>query len=640
MHNVIIGTAGHVDHGKTSLIKALSGIDTDRLMEEKKRGITIELGFANLSNDRGEHIGIIDVPGHEKFVKNMLAGIGGIDIVLFVIALDEGVMPQTIEHFEILKMLGIKKGIIVYTKADLEDKKMTEVIDSDVSELVKNSFLENADRIKVSVATGQNLDELKKLIFKNIEGIKSKNTEKELMRLPIDRVFTIEGFGTVVTGTLMEGRVDLNDELKIYPKGIDVKVRNIQSHSIDVESAFSGQRVAINLSNVKKTDIERGDVLCEKDSILVTKGIDVFIKVFESSKRSIKNGDSLHFNYGSRQTECKVYLLSKDILNNNDSDYAHIVFDKDICIKKDDKFIVRYFSPVESIGGGFVIDPDADKHKRKNIKVLEYLDKMSNSDVTNQIEMFINNFTNILTDKKLLKLRLHLTEDEINKNIDILIDNKKIVKLDDSYYVSFEFYDRLVDFSTNILSEFHKQNEVVKGMNKEEFKSKIIMEFKLANEKEADIIINSLIKNKKIHLSDGVLQKIGFTGGISDKNKILADKIIKIYKDANIEIPKVDEVLVNFGDKKLARQIINDCSKNNILLKIDNDYYMYKDNFNVVLDKIYNYYEKNKEMTLADLRDMLSTSRKYALLILDTCDRLKITKRVNDARCLIKKIKL
>lgn len=640
MHNVIIGTAGHVDHGKTSLIKALSGIDTDRLMEEKKRGITIELGFANLPNDKGEHIGIIDVPGHEKFVKNMLAGIGGIDLVLLVIALDEGVMPQTIEHFEILKMLGIKKGIIVYTKADLEDEKMTEVINNDVSELVKNSFLESADRIKVSIATGQNLDNLKQLIFKNIEGIKEKNNDKELMRLPIDRVFTIEGFGTVITGTLMEGRVDLNDELRIYPKGIDVKVRNIQSHSQDVDSAYSGQRVAINLSNVKKTDIDRGDVLCQKDSILVTRDIDVYLKVFGSSNRSIKNGDRLHFNYGSRQTECKVYLLSKDILKKNESDYAHIVFDNDICIKKDDRFIVRYFSPMESMGGGFVIDPDVSKHKRKDEKVLNYLDKLINSDTVTQIELFINNFSNLLPDNKLLKLRLHLTNVELNKNIDILINSKKIISLGDNTYTSYEFYEELIKYSVDLLTEFHKTNEVVKGMNKEEFKSKIIAEFKLSNDKKADIILNSLVENKKINVSNGVLQKIGFTGGINDKNKTLADKIIKIYKEANIEIPKVDEVLSSFNDKKLARQIINDLSKNNVLVKIDNDNYMYVSSFNNALDKIYGFYEKNKEMTLADVRDMLSTSRKYALFILDTCDRLKITKRVGDGRVLIKKIKL
>lgn len=640
MHNVIIGTAGHVDHGKTSLIKALSGIDTDRLMEEKKRGITIELGFANLPNDKGEHIGIIDVPGHEKFVKNMLAGIGGIDLVLLVIALDEGVMPQTIEHFEILKMLGIKKGIIVYTKADLEDEKMTQIIENDVNEMVKNSFLESADRIKVSIPTGQNLDNLKQLIFKNIEGIKEKNNDKEFMRLPIDRVFTIEGFGTVITGTLMEGRVDLNDELKIYPKGLDVKVRNIQSHSKDVDSAFSGQRVAINLSNVKKTDIERGEVLCQKDSILVTRDIDVYLKIFGSSNRTIKNGDRVHFNYGSRQTEAKVYLLSKDSLKSNDSDYAHIVFDNDICIKKDDRFIIRYFSPMESMGGGFVIDPDATKHKRKDERVLYYLDKLINSDTTSQIELFINNFSNLLPDSRLLKLRLHLTQAELNKNIDILINNKKIIRLGDNVYTSYEFYEKLVKFSNDLLTQFHKSNEVVKGMNKEEFKSKIIAEFKLSNDKQADIIINSLVENKKINIADGVLQKIGFTGGISDKNKTIADKIMKIYKEANIEIPKVDEVLANFNDKKLARQIINDLSKNNMLIKIDNDNYMSTDNFNNALDKIYKFYEKNKEMTLADVRDMLSTSRKYALYILDTCDRLKITKRIGDGRVLVKKMKL
>lgn len=261
MHNIIIGTAGHVDHGKTCLIKALSGFDTDRLKEEKKRGITIDLGFANLPNDAGLHIGIIDVPGHEKFVKNMLAGIGGIDIVLMVISLDEGVMPQTVEHFEILKMLHIKQGIVVLTKEDTVEEDWADAVEEDVLNLVKDSFLENAPIIRVSSYTGKNIDKLNEMIISMVADLANRREDAELFRLYVDRVFTMEGFGTVVTGTLQEGSVKAGDDVMLYPAEREIKIRGIQSHGQKEEQAFAGQRTALNLLNVKKEDIVRGDIL-------------------------------------------------------------------------------------------------------------------------------------------------------------------------------------------------------------------------------------------------------------------------------------------------------------------------------------------------------------------------------------------
>ena len=267
MQNIIIGTAGHVDHGKTFLIKALSGTDTDRLKEEKKRGITIENGFANLPNDLGINIGIIDVPGHEKFIRNMLCGIGGIDIVLLVISLEEGIKPQTIEHFEIIKSLGIKKGIVVYTKCDAENKVDFDTLDIQVKAMLKGSNLENAEAIQVSSLTGENIDKLKSMIFDLVKTISERNIQKELTRLPIDRVFIMEGFGTVITGTLMEGKIDTGDELMIYPYQKVVKVRQIQSFGKVEPSIFAGQRTAINLLNVRKEELIRGDVLATKSSM-------------------------------------------------------------------------------------------------------------------------------------------------------------------------------------------------------------------------------------------------------------------------------------------------------------------------------------------------------------------------------------
>ena len=373
MQNVIVGTAGHVDHGKTCLIKALSGIDTDRLKEEKKRGITIELGFANLLDTDGVHIGIIDVPGHEKFVKNMLAGIGGIDLVLLVIALDEGVMPQTVEHFEILKMLQIRQGIIVLTKSDTVDSDWADMVEEDVNELVEGSFLEQAPRLRVSSYTGENIDTLKQMIIDMAKKTGKRREEAELFRLPIDRVFTMEGFGTVVTGTLIEGMCETGQEVMVYPQERLLKIRGVQSHGQKEEKAFAGQRTAINLAGIKKEELSRGEVLAYPGSLVNSTMVDATLRLFGSTQRKLKNGDRVHLSYGSAQVIGKVILLDADVIEAGQEAFVQLRFDEPICVKRNDKFIVRFYSPVETFGGGTVLNPAADKHKRGQEAVIDSL---------------------------------------------------------------------------------------------------------------------------------------------------------------------------------------------------------------------------------------------------------------------------
>ena len=373
MQNVIVGTAGHVDHGKTCLIKALSGIDTDRLKEEKKRGITIELGFANLIDTDGVHIGIIDVPGHEKFVKNMLAGIGGIDLVLLVIALDEGVMPQTVEHFEILKMLQIRQGIVVLTKSDTVDSDWADMVEEDVRELIKGSFLEQAELIRVSSYTGENIDVLRQKIVAMAKQAGRRREEKELFRLPIDRVFTMEGFGTVVTGTLVEGMCEAGQEVMVYPQERLLKIRGVQSHGQKEEKASAGQRTAINLAGIKKEELSRGEVLAYPGSLVNSTMVDATLRLFDSTQRKLKNGDRVHLSYGSAQAIGKVILLDCDVVEAGQEALVQIRFDDPICVKRNDKFIIRFYSPVETFGGGTVLNPAADKHKRGQESVIESL---------------------------------------------------------------------------------------------------------------------------------------------------------------------------------------------------------------------------------------------------------------------------
>ena len=319
MKNVIVGTAGHVDHGKTCLIKALTGIDADRLKEEKQRGITIELGFADMQAPDGTDIGIIDVPGHEKFIRNMLAGIGGIDLVLLVVAADEGVMPQTVEHLDIMKLLKIRSSIIVITKTDMVEevaagmpaKDWLDMIETDVRAAVKDSFLENAPCLRVSAQTGEGIEELKQLIFSEAAKVGEKNSNPALLRIPMDRVFTIQGFGTVITGTLVQGMIRTGQDVTIYPEGLDAKVRNLQVHGKMVDAAYAGQRTAVNLTGVRKEDIARGNVLAAKDSLKTSSMIDVKLQVLEDSKRTLLTGSRLHLHYGSAQTLCKAVLLDR-----------------------------------------------------------------------------------------------------------------------------------------------------------------------------------------------------------------------------------------------------------------------------------------------------------------------------------------
>ena len=334
MKHVIIGTAGHVDHGKTCLIKALTGIDTDRLKEEKKRGITIELGFAYLDLENGQRVGIVDVPGHEKFVRNMLAGAGGLDVCMLIVAADEGIMPQTVEHLDILSILGIKYGVVVITKADLVEPDFTELVAEDIKELTQGTFLENAPIIPVSAYTGQGMDELKKILTELCVSIPERAEEGQF-RLPIDRVFTLKGFGTVVTGTLQEGKLKKDQNIVLYPENEPVKVRSLQVHSKDADVAYAGQRVAVNVPDRKKEEILRGDVFATADSLYPTMMVDVKLEVLKHTERVIKHGSRVHVYHGTRELLGKVALMNCDELKAGESGYAQLRLER-LAFNKDD----------------------------------------------------------------------------------------------------------------------------------------------------------------------------------------------------------------------------------------------------------------------------------------------------------------
>lgn len=635
MKNIIVGTAGHVDHGKTCLIKALTGMDTDRLKEEKKRGITIENGFADMIC--GDYnISIIDVPGHEKFIKNMLAGIGGIDLVLLVVGLDEGVMPQTVEHFNILKMLNIRKGIIVFTKRDLvDDEEWIELVKEDAKSLVEGTFMEDAPSIEVSAYDNFNIEELKQLIVENIDDSILKSDAKELFRLPVDRVFTIDGFGTVITGTLMEGTIRQGDDITVYPDGKVTKVRNLQVHNETVDTAFAGQRTAINLAGLKKEDIQRGSVLAAKDSLEPTMMVDVRMELFDDIDRSVVNNSRVHFYCGSSQALGKVVLMDRDTAEKGEVCYAQIRLEEAVAVKKDDRFIIRFYSPLITIGGGKVLEVSPSKHKRFDENVIKAMELKDKGDIKDIAELVIKEKSRYLFTKGYFAAKLRLGIRELEKILESLETENRINIVRRDYVVHSDYIKEICEFSCNVLKDYHDKNSLSEGINREEFKSKISQKFRIFDSKMADEIISLAERQGSIKINAKSVSLAGFSVSYSPAMEAMKERIIKIYKDSRYEMPTVDEVLQTEKDQINARHIIDALINCGELVRLNYQYCIDKEAFDNALDKLKDKVHQNGRITLAEFRDIIGTSRKYAMEILDYLDSKKITQKVDDARILI-----
>ncbi|MBK5252942.1 MAG: selenocysteine-specific translation elongation factor [Peptostreptococcaceae bacterium] len=614
MKNVVVGTAGHVDHGKTWLIKALTGTDTDRLIEEKRRGITIELGFTYMPNDENLDIGIIDVPGHEKFIKNMLAGAQGIDIVLLVVAADEGVMPQTVEHFDIVKSLGITKGIPVITKIDSVDEEMLSLVEDDINTLIKGTFLEETEIIKVSSKTMENIDYLKQEILSKAKEIGNKNTDKKMFRMPIDRIFSIKGFGTVVTGTMIEGSLSTGDEIVLYPSMLKAKVRNLQVHDKDVNSASAGQRTAINLTNLKKEDISRGDVLAMPNAMETSMIVDVSITLFENTKRRLKNNDRIHFYVGSKEMIAKVVLIGTDEIRAGQKAYAQLRLEEEIALKRNDPFIIRFFSPLETFGGGLVLNPKPKKHKRQKEESIEAFKLLDSNSETEALLSLIEYGQSRFPELTSLKRIIGDGTDELLKE---LIDDKKVIFVGECVVSE----DRLNNLSTKIVEIFKENqnnNTLSLGIKIKELNSKISNKLNIENSKVVDEIIKILISKKVIVTNDVYLNLPGHS--------------------VKVDQSKLDDVLKAIDDQKFSVNTTKDnkdyliyLEKKGALIRLGNDLYISKSNFDKAID-LFRKLSQKGGVSLGDFRDELNTSRKNALLILDAFDAKNITYKVENLR--------
>ena len=576
MKNIIIGTAGHVDHGKTQLIKALSGIDTDRLEEEKKRGITIELGFAHIPNDAGYNIGVIDVPGHEKFIKNMLAGIGGIDFVVFVVAADEGIMPQTREHFEILHSLGINDGIVAVTKTDMVDEEWLEMLLEEVEDYFKGSFLEGKPIIPVSSRTGDNIALLKEEIIKKCDRDNKRREEKELFRLPIDRVFTMSGFGTVVTGTLLDGTVSIGDDVLIQPEGIKAKIRGIQTHGKDVETAIAGQRTAINLSGVKKEEIDRGDVLAAERAVSVTNMLDVKLKVFSSSDRIILNNSRVHVYAGSKEALAKVILLDRDALGADEEAYVQLRLEEPMALRRGDKLIIRFYSPIITIGGGTVIDAVPDKHKRNKEEILKGLEILETGNIEAIVEMKAG-VRRFLKQGELAH-ELGLLDKEMEKAVSSLIDADRLIKLKEGSLLSTEKFERLKDNLEYIINTYHESNPLADGIPKQELLSKLRSNWHIEDEKLLQALVKYLMDMEVITDNGKSVSLAGWRIEFTPEQLAMKGRISDFYKKAGIELLKSDDVCSELKcDKALFNAMIAELESEGAVVKLDAGLYASQD---------------------------------------------------------------
>jgi len=625
-NNVIIGTAGHIDHGKTTLIKALSGIETDTTQEEKDRGMSINLGFAYFDLPSGKRCGVVDVPGHERFIKNMLAGVSGINLVLLLVDSREGIMPQTKEHIDILTLLGIENYIIVMTKIDLVEEEYRELVKEDIQEFISGTVLENSPIIEVDSISKKGLDTLLATIDKKTEDIAAKNVEKNA-RINIDRSFQVKGFGTVVTGTLTEGVINVGDELVIYPKEVKAKVRNIQVHSKDVETAYAGQRTAINLANIKFDDVKRGDTLATAGSLTKTYMLDTEIKLINDERANLELWDRVRVYIGTEEVMARVVPLGTDLLKAGESSFAQLRLEEEIAVKNYDKFIIRTYSPMITIGGGVILDANPKKHSRFNEEILEKLKVQLEGNTTDLIANYLLSHTDYLNSKENILKELQLPKEEVEESLTQLVENTTIYETKLGY-IHKKKYDEVLEKLKKLLSDYHNRYKLKVGIPKIEVLSK----FKIS-QKEMLELLDLFILNNEIRLEGNLVAEKDFVVNYDKKQLAEKERIEKALLDGGFTPPSVKE-LTN-GEKpkvELLESLID-----NMVVRLDADLVLHEKVFKDAVQKVEAHCKKNNQIGLAEFRDMTGSSRKYSMAILEYMDKIGVTRRLENYRVLVKK---
>ena len=630
MKHVIIGTAGHVDHGKTVLVKALTGTDTDRLAEEKRRGITIEPGFARLDWPDGTQAGIVDVPGHEKFIKNMLAGAGGIDLAMLVIAADESVMPQTVEHLDILSLLGVQGGLVVLTKAELVDDDWLELVRRQALELTEGTFLEGAPILSVSAVTGQGIPELRDALYRLVQEAREKSALAPF-RLPIDRVFSVDGFGTVVTGTLTEGAVRVGDAVELVPSGLQSWVRTLQVHSESVDAAYAGQRAALNLTNLQKSEIRRGDAAVRPGSARSSRMLDVRLRCLRNAKRTVLNGSQVHLYHGTSVHLAKAVLLERDELRPGESCLAQLRLTEPMAVKQGDRFVIRFYSPVETIGGGKVLDPRPLRHKRHDPAVLDSLILREQGSGSQRLLQAAEEFGVSLPDSSQLAERSGLDTGTAVSLLADLLNQGKLAEPLPGRYAAASALDTLWDRCRELLSAYHQKHPLHAGMPAAELRQKL---FRQITPAEGDALLEVFRAEGRMKRAENRWALAEFSIRLTKRQTALRDALLERFLRGGPEPDTVEAVLDSIPPERReeARQVLESLLTGGELVRLSPELCWHREVFQEGLDILRTLCADHGAVTLAEVRDALDTTRKYALLFLEACDRRQITVREGDCR--------
>jgi len=631
MKYIILGTAGHIDHGKSTLVKALTGTDPDRLREEKERGITLDLGFASLDLPGGSRLGIVDVPGHEGLIKNMLAGVGGIDIVMLVIAADEGIMPQTREHLAICDLLHVKKGLIVLTKMDMVEKDWLALVKDEVRSFVKGTFLEKSPIVPVSSKTGEDLPVLVQELAKLANEVAPKSSSG-ILRLPIDRVFTMKGFGTVITGTLLSGTISLEQEIDIFPKGIKTRVRGIQSHNQAARQAVAGQRTAVNLQAVEKEDLSRGDTIVSRSYFTPTKTLDAVLTMIKQAPRGLKTGSRVRFYNNTQEAIGRATLLGTDELLPGQEGYVQFRLEQPVIIQHGDRFILRFYSPMETLGGGMVLDPHARRHKKismqQSVKNLQTLEKGGLED---RLALFIAGKGLAGMEEAEVIGSIAADKPDIATALTALVQ-KKIVLRTDTLYVHTSHLALIEKKILDLITVFHKDNSLKPGLDKEELKGGLRLRL---HQKVLNMAVDGLVKKKQVEAEGSKLRLPGFKAGVGKDQGVFKDKIVEAIKKGGSQPPLREELpaLLGITDKD-AKDLLKLLGDEGRTVRINDSFHLHKDTIENIRADLKKHLEEKKEITMAEFRDLARTSRKFAVPIMEYFDSQKLTQRVGDKRVL------
>ena len=632
MEHVILGTAGHIDHGKTSLVMALTGVNTDRLKEEKERGITTELGFTFLDLPSGIQLGIIDVPGHEKFVKHMVAGAWGIDLVALVIAADEGVMPQTREHLDICRLLKVKKGLVVLTKIDLVDHELLELVKEEVSEIIQDTFLKSAPILSVSSVTGEGIPQLIStldLLSQEIEG----RSADGLFRLPIDRVFIMKGFGTVVTGTMISGSLSLGETVHILPSGIEGKVRTLHVYNKSVEKAVAGERTAVNLQGIETSAIERGDVLIRPNTLKPTQLIDAYLEYLADAPRPLKNRTKQRFHIGTTLTNASIFLLDREELAPGESGFVQLRLERPVVGLPQDRFVIRGSAAIQTVGGGIILDSHPDKHRRFSSPVLADLSLLKDGTGEQALQQHIHHSRMAgITLEELLN-RVEMPPGEVQslirkmaeKGTLLVIDPEKLKVIERGQYLG------LRELALAQLREFHQRLPMKSGLSKEELRTKLSPEVDV---KLFQILINELIQSKEVVLEKDKLRLPGHQISSADE-KGLVKRVEAAVLKGGLQPPSPKELSEEWSERENeVRAIFEHLVHEGVLVKIKSEIYFHRASFEKLKEELVTYLKSHQEITTPQFKEMTKASRKYVIPLIEYFDQIKLTLRLGDKRVL------